>query len=90
MIFTNIFQQLKNNNISLYFRLWANCLLVKGYRRSLVYDLQRERIIYLSNLFFETYHGYKNTDIKRFYADSNNPNRMGFLKLIDNLIDNYF
>lgn len=90
MIFTNIFQQLKNNNISLYFRLWANCLLVKGYRRSLVYDLQRERIIYLSNLFFETYHGYKNTDIKSIYADSNNPNRMGFLKIVDNLIDNDF
>lgn len=90
MIFTNIFQQLKNNDNSLYFRFWANCIFVKGHRKSIVYDLQRERIIYLSNLFFETYKRYKNIDIKSIYADSKNPNRIGFLKIANNLIDNDF
>ena len=90
MIFTNIFQQLKNNDNSLYFRFWANCIFVKGHRKSIVYDLQRERIIYLSNLFFETYQRYKNIDIKSIYADSKNPNRIGFLKIANNLIDNDF
>lgn len=37
----------------MYFQLYNNCLPVKGFRRSVVCDLQRQRIVYIPNLLFE-------------------------------------
>lgn len=86
MIFTNVFQQLKSPEKALYFRFWANCIPVQGYRRTLVYDIQRERIFYISNLFFEIFQKNKNKSIHDIYNDDSDDNRMGYLKIIDFLI----
>ena len=88
MIFTNIFQQLKSDSRLLYFRLWANCILVNGYYRSVIYDIQRERILPLSKLFCDTFSRCRRNSINEIYADISNPNITGFLKIIDYLIDN--
>lgn len=88
MIFTNVFQQLKSPEKALYFLFWANCILVQGYRRTLVYDIQRERIFHLSNLFFEIFQKNKNKSIHDINNDVSDDNRMGYLKIIDFLIKN--
>ena len=90
MIFTNVFQQLKSNSLPLYFRFWANCILVRGCCRGLIYDIQKERMFPLSKLFCNTFGSYRKSSINEIYADTSNPNRIGYLKIIDFLINNDF
>lgn len=44
MIFTNIYQRIKEDH-PLFFHFWANCILVKGYKKGIVFDLQRMRSV---------------------------------------------
>ena len=90
MIFTNVFQQLQNRKRNLFFRFWANCILVHGYRKSIICDIQREKIFPLSNLFFDTFQKNKDIPIQTVYEDFSNENRIGYLRIINFLIDNDF
>jgi len=36
-------------DLNKFFRLYANCIVVKGYRRSIILDLQEERFLYIPN-----------------------------------------
>lgn len=90
MIFTNVFQQLKNPKRSLFFRFWANCILVRGFRRGIVYDIQRERIFPLSDLFCDMYFTCKDFPIHTIYKDMSLPHRLGYFKIINFLIENDF
>ena len=89
MIFTNIYRHIKNCN-EFYFRFWANCILIAGYRNGILFDLQRGRTVGVSNLFCETYNRYKERSICMIAKDSTFKNRKGYIKMLDYFITNDF
>lgn len=55
-----------------FFKLFANCIPVKGYKRSIVYDLQRNDFSFIPNELFELLTEYKHlsiTELKELYPD---------------------
>lgn len=90
MIFTNIFQHIKEQRKNIYFRFWANCILVKGYRNGVVFDLQRARTIKVSKLFYETFEQNKNMSINVLYNEHTFPNKKGYFKMLDYFVKNDF
>lgn len=89
MIFTSIFQRIKEAQ-QLYFRFWANCILVKGYKRGMIIDLQRGRSVFVSKLFCETYEKHKNDTVNIIPHDKSFANKLGYLKMLDYFIKNDF
>lgn len=89
MIFTNIYQRIKEDK-TLYFRFWANCILVKGYKRGIVYDLQRGRSIFVSRLFCDSYETYKGEAVNAISRNKLFDDRKGYLKMLDFFIKNDF
>lgn len=89
MIFTSIYQRIKENK-PLYFRFWANCILVKGYKNGILFDLQRGRSVNVSRLFCETYERYKGECIGSAFKDKNFEERKGYFKMLDFFIKNDF
>lgn len=64
-------QTWKPNN---YFRLFENCKIVKGYSRSMICDLQREKYFFIPNSLFELldeFNGKKKEDIFKIYGEEN-------------------
>lgn len=89
MIFTNIYQHIDKHS-KLYFRFWANCILVKGYHKGVVFDLQRNRRIEVSKYFCDYYDSYKDTDISTIASDETFESKEGYFKMLDYFIKNDF
>ena len=54
------------------FKLFANCVPVKGYKRSIIYDLQRGDFSFIPNELFELLTDYKhlsNSELKKLYPN---------------------
>ena len=49
--------------MSTYFNLFANCIPVRGYKRSIICDLQLNRFIYIPNEIFAILHENKAKEI---------------------------
>lgn len=65
-----------------YFRLFTNCAIVKGAKRSIIYDLQRYHVDFITNNMYEILTEYKDLsigEIKLMYGKANEP-----------VIDSYF
>lgn len=54
-----IAQSILKNNLEAYFSIFSNCIMVKGESRGVIYDLQRESIHFLPNIFIELLTNYK-------------------------------
>ena len=89
MIFTSIFQRIKEP-LPLYFRFWANCILVKGYNKGMIFDLQRGRNVSVSRLFCETYEKHKDETVNSISRNKSFANRLGYLKMLDFFVKNDF
>jgi len=63
MIFTNKYPDLKDRIDSFYFLFWSNCIPVKGFQRSIIYDIFRYRYLFTSNLFVDLYKEYSDYPI---------------------------
>ena len=53
-----------NQNTKQYFKLFASCIPVKGYFRSLICDLQNRKIHYITNLLYEVIKVCENCELK--------------------------
>ena len=89
MIFTNIYQRIKEEQ-PLFFHFWANCVLVKGYKKGIVFDLQRMRSVSVSRFFCDTYEHYKDKYISSIFEDNTFENRKGYFKMLDFFVKNDF
>lgn len=89
MIFINPFAH-NINSRNLYFKFWANCLLVKGYRNALVCDVFRGRYIKVSHLFYKTFKKYGAMSWNSLYLKSQFQNREGYLKMLQYFVENDF
>ena len=89
MIFTNIYQHIDKHS-KLYFRFWANCILVKGYCKGVIFDLQRNRRIEVSKYFCDFYNDYKYTDITTIASDETFESKESYFKMLDYFIKNDF
>ena len=65
-----------------YFVLFANCMPVKGYKRSIVCDLLRNKYVFITNDLYKILKEYKNLSIGDIKKKYNNE--------YDNFIDEYF
>ena len=65
-----------------YFKLFANCVPVRGAKRSVIYDLQKEDYSFIPNVLYEILIKYKDYTIKEIKKRYNNE--------YDNIIDEYF
>lgn len=90
MIFTNLFQHINASQKGLYFRFWANCILVKGYSKGLVIDLQRSRSVIVSRLFCDIFENHRNHTIDFMDSDKTFENKEGYFKMLDFFIQNDF
>lgn len=90
MIFTNIFQHTNPECKPLFYRFWSNCILIKGYRKSLLYDMFRHRSIVVSNFFCICHERYINIPVSHIANDDSFAERRGYLKMLDFFIKNDF
>lgn len=89
MIFTSI-SQLSKNTKPVYFQFWANCILVKGYQRGIVFDIFRRQQVAVSRLFCEMMDKYGQRAIGDIKTDTTMENRRGYLKMLDFFVKNDF
>ena len=90
MIFTNIFRYINQDSKPLYFRFWSNCILIKGYSKSILYDMFRCRSVNVSSFFYNCYERYANIPVRDIAGDYSFMERRGYLKMIDYFIKNDF
>lgn len=64
------------------FKIFACCEMVKGFRRSLIYDLQRYTSIFIPNILFDIIKKNSNKTLAEI--------KRGFDNKYNNIIDNYF
>lgn len=88
MIFTNL-SQLSNRN-SIYYRFWANCILVNGAYHCIVFDIFRSRCISVSKLFYDTFIQNKDKTIQEIKSDITISNKKGFIKMLLFFVQNDF
>lgn len=89
MIYTNISQPLKDNK-PIFFQFWANCILVKGHHRGVIFDIFRRRQIVVSHLFYELFDQYKYESIANIKTNPSFGERRGYLKILDFFVKNDF
>lgn len=89
MIFTSI-SQLSKNIKPVYFQFWANCILVKGYQRGIVFDIFRRQQVVVSRLFCEMINEYGQRSIGDIKEDTAIEERRGYLKMLDYFVKNDF
>lgn len=89
MIFTNPFVH-NINSRNLYFKFWANCLLVKGYRNALVCDIFRGHYVKVSPLFYKTFEKYRTISLNSLHLKPLFQNQKGYLKLLQYFVENDF
>lgn len=89
MIFTNIYQHIKEEK-HLYFHFWANCMLIKGFQKGILFDMQRERTIMLSKLFCDTFEKLKKYPICTIAKNKTFENRDGYIKMLNYFITHNF
>ena len=89
MIFTNPFVH-NINSRNLYFKFWANCLLVKGYRNALVCDVFRGRYVKVSHLFYKIFKKYGGMSLDSLYHKFQFQAREGYLKMLQYFVENDF
>ena len=54
---------------SKYFHLFANCFIVKGHNRSLIFDSQRMKTVFVPNDMYDIITKAKSTSIQQIYAE---------------------
>lgn len=89
MIYTST-SQLSKSTKPVFFQFWANCILVKGYRRGIVFDIFRRQQIVVSKLFCEMIDKYGSTSINDIREDTSMEERRGYLKMLDYFVKNDF
>lgn len=65
-----------------YFNLFANCFIVKGHNRSLIFDSQRMKTVFVSNDMYDIITKAKSTSIQQIYEEYGIDNK--------EIIDEYF
>lgn len=89
MIYTSI-SQLAGNTKPVYFKFWANCILVKGYKRGIVADLFRRRQVVVSRLFCTLFDKYMSVPVADLNGDTGLDEIKGYLKMLDYFVKNDF
>ena len=89
MIYTSI-SQLAGNTKPVYFKFWANCILVKGYKRGIVADLFRRRQVVVSRLFCTLFDKYMSVPVADLNGDTGFDEIKGYLKMLDYFVKNDF
>ncbi|MDR2836826.1 MAG: grasp-with-spasm system SPASM domain peptide maturase [Bacteroidales bacterium] len=79
---------MKDKIDSLYFLFWSNCIPVKGFQRSIVYDIFRGRYILTSNLFVDIYKEYSNYPIGKIKELTGHKYDRGIQKFYTFFVDN--
>ncbi len=70
-----------------YFRLFANCFLVKGYKRSLIFDSQRMRTVFVPNDMYDIIIKAKSISIEQIYEEYGIENKEIIDEYFDSLIE---
>ena len=74
-------------NENKYFRLFECCIPVKGYRRSIITDIQRKSVKFVPNDLVDIIQKNKNKTIKEITAELDADNKEAFLEYIDFLLN---
>ncbi|MEM6719214.1 MAG: grasp-with-spasm system SPASM domain peptide maturase [Bacteroidota bacterium] len=71
-----------------YFNLFANCFIVYGFNRSLIFDAQRMKTVFIPNDIYEIIMKAKNNSIEQIYEEYGLENKSTIDEYFDSLIEN--